>query len=348
MTVDTRVRPTSITITILDADGNTVSGPHDVSNAVAADGYRLSFPQANLREPNGWLAMRGRLTLKADLGGLAGLNLDPRSSTGSPSGAALLAQGNQVDIQIAQIDRTTMGAVCPPLFILKIERPLNYPDRVVELSLGDETLLDGLTPEGDESGFEVGTTTNRRTIINRYLAAAGITSTADPLSRYSLTAPPQKLSRDNWASEAGKIAATAGALGPWIDSTGATRLTDIDLDQSAPVLFLTVGEGGDEAGPDGWLLESNDERPPAKLIVTASAVVPVEIDNPYNESRTVPGDGFTAESITEEKSWDFGTTPQFTHEIDTRRAEKLIRPIDYTEVDGVVTAEANNTTTSLR
>lgn len=348
MTVDTRVRPANITITVLDADKNTLSGPHDVSDAVATDGFGLSFPQANLREPNGWLPMRGRVTLKADLGGLAGLNLDPRSATGSPSGAALLTQGNRVDIQIAQSDRITMGAVCPPLFILKVERPLNYPDRVVELSLGDETLLDGLTPEGDESGFEIGTTTNRRTIINRYLATAGIASTADSLSRYSLTAPPQKLTRNNWASEAGKIAATAGALGPWIDNTGATRLTDINLDQSAPVLSLTVGEGGDEAGPDGWLLESNDERPPARLVVTAAAVVPVEIDNPYSESRTVPGDGFTAESITVDKSWDFGTTPQFTHEVDTRRAEKLIRPINYTVVDGVVTAEANNTTTSLR
>ena len=261
MTVDTRSRPVTATITILDSNGGTISGPYDLSNAIAANGLSISVPQFESRSPNGWLPFRAQLSLLADANGL-GLNLDPRDTAFTPSGASLLAQGNRVDIQITRSDFATFDTVCPPLYILKIRQPLNLPRRTIELSLGDISLLEGRTPEGDESGFKAGTLTTRQTLINRYLSAADVPTTTDALSLYSLSSPPQKTSQNNWASEAGKVAATAGYYGPWLDRTGATRLTQIDFEQAVPALSFTIGVDGDEVGREGWERVNADVRVP--------------------------------------------------------------------------------------
>ena len=53
MTADIRARQVTCNITILDSDGNTISGPHDVSQAIAGQGFQIGLPQFDSQTPNG-------------------------------------------------------------------------------------------------------------------------------------------------------------------------------------------------------------------------------------------------------------------------------------------------------
>jgi len=352
MTADISVRNHAITIDILDSAATNL-GTVDLTEAFVS--LNISTPQLDTQAPDGYKPFNGSLTLKA--GNLVGFpnSLDPRDTAASPSGARIFSKGNRVNIRLAD----TSGALStgwPDLYITEEPDPNNRPRPSVVLSLGDFSQLtdNDDTPEGDDSGIVLGTTYTRSQIANSILAVDDLTASSDTVSAYPMTVKLQKMDRRSRHRFVGGLMATAGYT-YWIDSDNNTRFTQIDLNQAAPSLSLTIGgDDGDEVREEGWKLVNNANKPPRKLTVIGEGGVAEEIQNPSEQTDSSSGDGFTSRTVTERTEYDYGTTPTKVHTVVERQAASLILTKTCETVaetaDSVVVAatETPNTDTALR
>lgn len=255
---NTSARLWQVQITVLDGDGNTVSGPHAYDQTALQ--VELSTPELRVDGSiNTHLPWTASVDLLTGIDGF-GLSLDNRDTAASPSGASLLAQGNKVDLQVwggAQYTRSW-----PPLYILRTPTPKQDDnEQPITLELGDLSQLSNTTtPEATDDTGKIGVSRSPAAVINSLALQAGLPTTADAITTgYNLSAPTPKQTTEGWPDFLGQIAACNGyAL--WLDSSEALRLTQINLDKTAPDISLTIGSDDVD-----WTPVNLDERPPAKL-----------------------------------------------------------------------------------
>lgn len=270
-------RPWQCLITILDSDQNPIGTPYDFSATLQrpGNGGSITFPQ--YVPINGYSPWSANILLKKTLN--FNLSIDQRDTIASPTGASLLAEGNAVDLRVWGGAQYVRG--WPTLYILGEGEPYDpgLQDYTV-LALGDITQLRNLRePERRlSSTMALGESRTRSSIANDALADLGLPTSADVITEYPLSVPPQKYNQRSSVRELGKLIGTAGYFGPWVDRDDNIRFTRIDLDKPAPDFTLTIP--GDEFDRDGWVRKNLAERPPVKLIVNAAGGVATEIDNP--------------------------------------------------------------------
>ena len=329
MVATVRASQWTLTITILDESGDTIGGPYDYSSA-ALD-VELQFPEIRTgSDPNTYLPWTATVTL---LDGIAPFSLDNRDTAASPTGASLLALGNQIALQL------NGQRSWPPLYILQTADPLTVDQQPIRIELGDiSQLSDIFTPENDYSDITLGASTAPHVAINEIAQAADIPTTSDTITTsYNLTAPVPKNDTRSWPEAMGAISACNGYC-VWLNDSEDLRLTQIDLDKSSPDIALTIGR--DEVGTDGWVPQNFDEQPPGSLEVIGGGGKGVQVENPRTIPVTVAGDGFT--SLTSEETTTItpgGGAPTTVVEYAERQASNQIRPIITTFKNVEVTQE---------
>nr|WP_250565384.1 hypothetical protein [Adonisia turfae] len=267
------------------------------------------------------------------LHGIAAFSTDNRDTASSPTGAALLAQGNRVDLR--HWTGSAYERFWPPLYILKTVEPVGLDKQPIAISVGDVSLLGNsqqpgddlapITPENDYSRISLGVETAPHSLINAISSAAGMPTTSDIIDNgYNLSAPAPKNNTGDWPTFIGEIAACQGYVA-WLNKDEELRLTPIDLDKPNPNVSLVIGQ--DEVGENGWVPRNFDERPPGKLTVTGGGGIAKEIQNPRVIPRTVEGDGFMSLRSTETTTiTPGGGAPQTETIYEERQAERQIRP----------------------
>ncbi|MGD1852737.1 MAG: hypothetical protein ACFB2W_00660 [Leptolyngbyaceae cyanobacterium] len=353
MTLTARATQWQISINVLDADKDVLSGPHALDSSLFA--IQVDFSEINLEGPNGYLAWAGSLTL-LDIDALT-LSIDSRDTAATPTGASLLAQGNAVDLRL--FTGGSYQRFWPTFYILSEQQVLDQPrENTAVYQVGDITQLDtndiittdpatgrrrrikGITPEGNLSGMTLGTSTTRSTIANNILTARRLPSSTDVISEYPLSVPPQKLGTNDWPSEIGRLVGTTGYYF-WMDRDDNARFTRINLDKSAPDFTLTIGQDEED-----WQRVNISERPPAKLIVTGSGGRAIQRDNPEVITTVGPEKETT---LTRTISTAFNRVTEVYEE---RLSERTILPRIPTQgtVDGIATIDdyTENTSTALR
>ncbi|MEM9264516.1 MAG: hypothetical protein AAGA46_03235 [Cyanobacteria bacterium P01_F01_bin.13] len=345
MTVDVSASQWQLTITILDSDGSAIGGANDYSLAI--EDVELTFPEVRSSNSiNTLLAWEATATLGHDY---VALSVDNRDTTASPTGASLLAMGNQVDLTIW--DGSSYVREWPPLYILRTPDPLKDggDDQSIQIELGDlfKLVASQEAPENDYSETPLGTTRTPDQVINAIASRAGLpTTTTDTITTgFNLTAPVPKNNTRDWSSFIGEIAACNGYVA-WLDKNEDLRLTPIDLEKTSPDLELLIGR--DEVGLNGWVPVNLDERPPGELVVIGGGGSAKQLQNP----RVVP-------TVTPEMEATETTTinttlgnPTTTIEYEERQSSRQIRPkVAATSVSGgltTVSGLSDNTSTALR
>lgn len=350
MTANLQARNWSISIQILDSDLAPVGAANDLGDAISE--VVLTFAEPDTQAPDFYRAWTGRVTLPTTIAFEAtALSLDNRDTTATPTGAALLAMGNQVDLRC--YDGSSFVRAWPPLYILRTTDPLNLEDDSIRLELGDiGQLLNRITPEGDYTGIELGTTTTPHAAINNILASLGLSASPDTIATgYNLSAPVIKYNTDSRFRLIGQIAANNGYLA-WFDNNEDLRLTPVDLDKTAPDVSITIGGNNGQEDANGWLKANLDDRPPEQMTVIGGGGTAVGLENPKTIDLTVPGDGYTALTSSEETNITAGGgSPNTIITYTERQAQLQIQPIiaTTTTVSGqtVITDRTSNTSTGL-
>ena len=137
MTLTARATQWQISINVLDADKDVLSGPHALDSSLFA--IQVDFSEINLEGPNGYLAWAGSLTL-LDIDALT-LSIDSRDTAATPTGASLLAQGNAVDLRL--FTGGSYQRFWPTFYILSEQQVLDQPrENTAVYQVGDITQLD--------------------------------------------------------------------------------------------------------------------------------------------------------------------------------------------------------------
>ena len=258
MTVGLGGRIIYMLVEVLDEQGSTLATV-DASNEVV--NWSFSQNGLNTAAPNGYMGWTGTITL-ADTTGTT-FSLDPRDTSGSPSGAEIWARGNYIKFQIANSVGTLRDF--PTTFLIdEVPQPPNLPDNTITLSVADGLAVELYPkPEGDLSGVVEGTSTDRKTIIDNIFADQLLPPVAmgDSLPEYPLTRSVQKSDVGPWIDFAGKLALTAGYT-MRVSDVYETRLERLEVNQAAPA--FTVNLGSDEAD---FIFRTNDARAPERLEV---------------------------------------------------------------------------------
>ncbi|MEM9263953.1 MAG: hypothetical protein AAGA46_00340 [Cyanobacteria bacterium P01_F01_bin.13] len=337
----------TVSIEILGQDLNVLSGPHSYTGAELE--VQVDLSEINTQSPDTYTPWTAQVSL---LNGIAPFSLDNRDTLATPTGAALLAEGNRVDLRID--DGTgTFVREWPPLYILRTPSALNPEDASVTLELGDiGQLFNRQTPEGDYTDIELGTETAPHIAINNILSSLGLPNSPDTIATgYNLSAPVVKYNLDSRFQLIGQIAAANGHYS-WFDKNEDLRLTPIDLAKTTPDVTISIGGATGQEDGEGWLKSNLDERPPEEMTVIGGSGAAVAIENPTIINTTVPGDGYTALTSTETTTITAGGgAPSTTIDYSENQATLQIQPkvAATASVSGlnVVSSLTDNTITTL-
>jgi|GEM_PF-5231127 len=215
---------------------------------------QLRFDQLS---PGGVVACTGMLSLGAYADGFAestNPRLNPsRWAMGQPVVVTVLFEG--------------LPAIPLPIKLSITKRPAApYPKQpTLEIPVGcDFALLNYRQPEGDQSGVQVGVSTQADDVIDALLEAAGLPPLMDLVPEYPLDYPLKKLDTQSYTTQAGAMA-FARCRYLWQQTNGDIRAPQISFDLASLATY-TVGTNEADYFP-----VDNDEAPPEELVVTCVA-----------------------------------------------------------------------------
>lgn len=184
------------------------------------------------RSMNGLILTTGTIVLGTVLGMPGSLN--PRSA----SGRTRWWRGQVVQIWCTNSSGQLVKHRFGHLYILKA--PLPPQDGKITLELGCILSLRNFAqPDDDKSGVEPGISTDRRTIVNSLLFAAGCPACVDSIEAFPLNTPQPKQG-GSYVEQAG-IIAYGGLKSLYQDGNGQIRAASNNLNQSGSVATIAIG-----------------------------------------------------------------------------------------------------------
>jgi len=209
------------------------------------------------RSQDGLIRVSGSLVL--------GQTIVPPESMNPRRNPSRFRRGQQVIVNLADVNGVYQRHPCGFLFILKSPKPPTDFKSTLQIELGCRlSLRDFFTADDDRSNIAVGASTQRTTVIQSLLTAANAGTLVDTVSLYPLTTPIPKQG-GSYVQLAGKVA-YGGLQYLWQDNAGNIRTRAIALSQATPIRQIAVGV-------DDSLYEPRDpsETPCEQVKCTGSA-----------------------------------------------------------------------------
>jgi hypothetical protein len=212
MSINISARQFSLTVNGIDRAANLVS-------------FNLSQSEVS----NSACLISGTMTLQANYNEIVDFTY-----LASPAIGANWARGVEVVYKVADDSGTLQNFVLSGLRLFILKEP-SVPDsqtNQITLQIGDEaTLKNYRSADQDLSGVVAGVSTDRNTVIDRYLSGAGISKSISSIP-YPFTFPQPKTQGNSFIDIAGKMARSAGHI-LYTDSDGVFTNTAIDFDATA-------------------------------------------------------------------------------------------------------------------
>ncbi len=219
MTLNLTPRPFTLTINGINRTGN-------VKN--------ISLSQNELSD--GGVFVTGTITLQANYNELTDFTY-----LASPTIGANWARGASIVYQVANDSGTLVNHILSggALYILKEPAPPNAQYQII-LEVGDQAALkDYRSADTDVSGIVAGVSTNRNTVITRYLNAATISNSISSIP-YPFTFPQPKTEGNSLVDVAAKMARASNHI-LYTNASGTVVNKTINL-VASPIATYRIGE----------------------------------------------------------------------------------------------------------
>lgn len=219
MTLNLTPRPFTLTINGINRTGN-------VKN--------ISLSQNELSD--GGVFVTGSITLQANYNELTDFTY-----LASPTIGANWARGASIVYQVANDSGTLVNHILSggALYILKEPAPPNAQYQII-LEVGDQAALkDYRSADTDVSGIVAGVSTNRNTVITRYLNAATISNSISSIP-YPFTFPQPKTEGNSLVDVAAKMARASNHI-LYTNASGTVVNKTINL-VASPIATYRIGE----------------------------------------------------------------------------------------------------------